>query len=276
MVFNINKNINTAKSLIEKNDTDQLYYACLELRYALEKITYQKLKQRLDKITIEEISSWQPKRALDRLMELVDEHLGQDTTLSMAREDQYGVAPDAAKFFHVGTTKGIDPKKIGKHWQKLGSFLHIKMPQTKSDHPEKPDATTLKEYLGEVIDYIEKLTSTSFDSFFSMNVTVKCSRCEQSIVRNSKLLKEGDIVQCQNPQCPASYIVHKKEEDFIFEPYLFTLECDKCGQKADYEANAFLKMSYRDSYRAKCNGCGAEHNVRWSLEHVPVHEKKEA
>lgn len=268
MLFNTQTNLDKARELINSDDEKQLYYACLELRYALEKIAYHKLRLRLDKITIEEIAAWQPRRALDRLMELVDENLDQDSILRMGPEEEFGVAPPVDKFVTVGQTKGINPKEIGKHWQKLGSHLHISMPNSKHEQPEKPSSDNLKTYLKEVVNYIEKLCSSNFDAHFSQNVTTKCSKCEQSIIRNAKLLNEGDIVQCQNNECPASYIVHKEKDEFIFEPFFMSLDCNKCGEKTYYHANIFLKIPYTSDFLTKCHNCQSIHKVRWSLEYA--------
>lgn len=54
MVFQTKPHIQRARGHIDSGDADRLFYACLELRYALERIAYQKLRLRLDKITIEE------------------------------------------------------------------------------------------------------------------------------------------------------------------------------------------------------------------------------
>ena len=64
MVFQTEPHIERAHEHIDSGNSDRLAYACLELRYALERIAYQKLQLRLDKITIEEIGAWQPRRAI--------------------------------------------------------------------------------------------------------------------------------------------------------------------------------------------------------------------
>lgn len=266
MVFHTGPHLQRAREHIDSADADRLVYACLELRYALERIAYQKLQLRLDKVTIEEIGAWQPRRAMDRLMELVDEHLTKDSILSMAPEKEYGKEATEG-FVTVGQNKGVSPRELGKHWQKLGSHLHVQMPKKKGEHAPKPDEATLHKYLDEVIKYVEELTSTGFDSHFSMTVRFQCGKCEQSIVRNSGLLKEEDVVQCQNPQCNASYITRVKNEQFTFEPYLITLDCKKCGESARIEANAFLQMKTNEGKTFVCDKCGTRHLVRWLLKY---------
>lgn len=266
MVFGTDPHIQRARESLESGDANRLAYACLELRYALERIAYQKLQLRLDKITVEEIGAWQPRRAIDRLMELVDEHLTQDSTLRMAPEKEYGKEATEG-FVTIGQNKGISPRELGKHWQKLGSYLHVQMPRKKGEHAPKPDENSLRAYLIEVIKYVEDLTSTRFDSHFSMTVTFQCGKCEQSIVRNSALLKEEDVVQCQNPQCNASYITRAKDGEHTFEPYLITLGCKNCGETARIEANAFLQMKTTEGKTFICDKCGTRHLVRWLLQY---------
>jgi len=133
MVFQVEPHLGRARELLESRESKHLRYACLELRCALERIAYQKLKLRLDRVSIDEIARWQPKQAMERLMELVDEHLDKDATFRMAPEDSNGTAKDDA-FTTMGTVAGIKPRDIGKHWQKLGSYLHARMPKTKNEH----------------------------------------------------------------------------------------------------------------------------------------------
>ncbi|RCK43647.1 hypothetical protein TH25_21080 [Thalassospira profundimaris] len=266
MVFGTDPYIQRAQDHIKSNDPDRLPYACLELRYALERVAYQKLQLRLDKITIEEIGAWQPRRAMDRLMELVDEHLTKDSTLSVASESEPGT-PATDGFVTVGQTKGISPRELGKHWQKLSSFLHIQMPKKKGQHAPKTDEAALRTYLGEVIEYVEAVTSTAFDAHFSETVTFTCGKCGQSIVRNSELLKEETVVQCQNEQCNASYVTHVKDDEFTFEPYLIPLDCKSCGHRDRIEANAFMKMKTNESVIYVCDDCGTRHIVRWLLKY---------
>jgi len=269
MVFGTDPHLQRAQKLLASGDRASLRYVCLELRFALERIAYQKLQLRLDKITIEEIGAWQPRRAMERLMELVDEHLAGDSVLRVALENEEGAA-DEGDFVTVGATKGIKPKDIGKHWQKLGSFLHAEVPKTKGDRPREPDEQMLRQYLGEVISYVGDVTSTRFDAHFSENVTLTCGRCDQSIVRNAKLLKEGDVVQCQNPNCTASYITHETRGNFTFEPYRLQFECQACKERNFVDANDLLKLERDHLQPLKCAACGAKYHAGWVLQLKPA------
>ena len=264
MSFQTRPYIQRAREHIQSEDPARLKYACLELRYAIERITYQKLQLRLDKVTIDEIGRWQPRAAMDRLMALVDEHFDKDSSVHMAPEDEYGNT-NHENYAHLGISKGVDPKYIGKYWQKLGWYLHFHPPKKKGETPKEPDKEKLKHFLKEVISYIEEITQTGFDAHFSENVTFACKKCDQSVVRNINLLNDNDIVQCQNPECNASYIAHASDNNFTFEPYTVTFTCKECGHEHDIYANALLRLSYEQALNMYCDKCNALHEIRWVL-----------
>lgn len=269
MVFDTDPHLTRARKLVASGDSAELRYVCLELRFALERIAYQKLQLRLDKITIEEIGAWQPRRAMERLIELVDEHLAGDSVLKIARDGSDATA-NKHDFMTVGATKGINPRDIGRHWQKLGSFLHAKVPKKKGDRPREPDEQALRQYLGDVIVYIESVTSTRFDVHFSENVTFTCGKCNQSTVRNARLLKEGDVVQCQNPNCSASFVTHKNEGNFRFERYRLHFDCEACNGRNFVEANDLLELERDQLQPLTCVTCGAKYHAGWGLQLKPA------
>lgn len=274
MVFRTEPHIERAKALIEKGDVTSLRYACLELRLALERIAYQKLQLRLSDIGLADIAGWQPKRVMDTLMELVDPDLDSDFTLSMGQREGGG-DPETDTFTPLGTNKGINPRDMGKHWQRLGHFLHMSMPKKKGDHPQDPQPAMLIPILEKTVSYIEDATSTKFDSHFSTKVNFTCGTCKQLIVRNAMLLKEGDVVQCQNTACDLSYIAHKDEERFSFEPYLFRLQCKSCDEEMSFDANRVLKMSHDRRFVVRCQ-CGARHQVQWTPQYDLLNDGEES
>lgn len=266
MIYNTEKHISQAKKLIKSGDNNDLYHACLELRYAIEKIAYQKLKLRLGKVSSKEISAWQPRRALEILSELVDEHLEHDSSLRIAQDDELGQDVVPRKFVPIAEIKGVNPKKLGKHWQKLGSYLHIQMPKSKNAVIKKHDATNLKDYLAKVIEYLEQFNKSSADFHLSRNITVECSACNQKIIRNITLLKDRDIVYCQNPECSATYQIHKQEKDgFRFQPYICEHKCHNCEHVMVFEVGPLLKLKYEQHKTVACAKCKTEYVIHWKL-----------
>lgn len=265
MVFNTQDNVQKARIHIESGDDGDLKYACLELRFALEKIAYQKLKLRLKKIAAEEIEGWQPRQVMQCLKELTDNYIEENFTLSMGPDN----ATDNKQFKVIGRNKGVRIKEITKYWHKLGSELHADLPK-KGQLASTKTNTKLREFLEEVILYIEEIAKTGFDAHFSMDVTFSCSKCEKTIIRNRELLSDKDVVQCQNENCTASFIVHIKDENYDFEPYYFDIKCQNCGHVVGVEANALLETPYKPYRPGKfleCPECKCKHEVDWTLQY---------
>lgn len=262
MILGTEPYIERAREHLESEDSHRLRYACLELRYALEYIAYHKLEFRLDKVSWKEITAWQPSRAMDILMNLVDEHLDKNYTIQIA-EDTKAASED--RFSHFRKIKGISPRQLGKYWHKIGSYLHVQMPKKKGEKPVVPDMATLKPYLEEVIKYIEDITETGSDAYFSSPVTFDCKKCKQKIVRNQKLLKPEDIVQCQNPNCNASYVTEIKNDEFVFQLYRISVDCKGCGESLYFEANVVLKIDPGKLLHFKCNKCNTRYVTGWLL-----------
>lgn len=266
MVFGTDPFLTRARKLLETSDTASLRYACLELRFALEHVAYQKLQLRLDKVTIEEINAWQPRRVMDRLMDLVDEHLSGDLVIKVDMG-----APGDAKFVTLGATKGINPKDMGKHWQKVSSFLHAELPKKKGDRPMEADEQALRAYLDEVIRYVEQITSTDFDAHFTISsVTFRCEACNEGIIRNSNLLKSGDRVRCQNPNCPELYIVQKENGKFRFDRCVFQFECPSCTALNPLKPNPLLALERNELLVTNCARCGTKLEGRWTVTITPA------
>lgn len=261
--------IERAREHLESKYPHRLRYACLELRYALERIAYHKLEFRLDKVSPEEITAWQPGRVMDILMELVDENLDVGYTLQIAEDSN---AASEGRFSHFRKIKGISPRQLGKHWHKIGSYLHMQKPKNKGEKPAEPDLKTLKPYLEEVIKYVEEITETGSDAYFSSPITFACEKCKEKIVRNQKLLKSENIVQCQNPNCNASYVTEIENDEFIFRLYQLSIDCKKCGARKCFDANIFLKMNTSKSIILRCNKCGMRYAAGWSPVYGPATE----
>lgn len=70
MEFNKENCLNRARKLLENEDDTILRYVCLELRFCIESITYEKLKTYIKRLPFSIIEKWQPPQAIKALREL--------------------------------------------------------------------------------------------------------------------------------------------------------------------------------------------------------------
>lgn len=262
-IFGTEEHVVRAKAHLETEDASRLRYACLELRLALERIAYKKLRQRIEALSPAELSRWQPAAVLKMLIEAVDPMLTQDFTLHVQKNAP--ASDDQDGFLLVGAHKGVDPRKLGGYYHKLGSFLHVSVPKT-GDAPEEPDPEKMRSCIRDVIAYVEEMTSTGFEMFFLEKVTYTCIVCETPIVRNSRALKEGAIVHCHNPRCIASYTTVTKDGTLVLQERRARFRCT-CGEVIKLHANELEEIPHDGSGTTSCKRCGATHRLRWGIHH---------
>src|SRR3954470_8300192 len=69
MSFNKRACLKRARARVEEGSPEALRYACLELRFCIESICYDKLRLYAKHIPPEELNTWQPRKVVEMLAE---------------------------------------------------------------------------------------------------------------------------------------------------------------------------------------------------------------
>jgi hypothetical protein len=240
-----------AKEIINKDDDSILQYACLELRFCLESITYQKLKLYSKRLPTSIIEKWQPPQAVRALLE-IEPHADQDFSLRFCSESSLGM-PDG-NWTSLGNHKSLKSKWLNKNYNKLGSCLHISAPSKETS--KNTDFIKLRAYLNEVVNFLEPIVNCSLDTSLAQVVTFDCGVCNQPIIANQEGLINIDKVSCLNPNCRAEYWVNSEGDKFNFQLIVSTFTCYSCDSKIDIE-NKKIKIGFEFS----CVCCKAKHVI---------------
>lgn len=115
------KHCETAKTLLSSETNDDLLFAALKLRMALESITYDRSKGFAEDLGPDAMKTWQPKKLMERMLE-VDPQADSDATLSFGEEPSLGETP--ASMHLLGTDRVLNLRTLKKHYDALGSYLH--------------------------------------------------------------------------------------------------------------------------------------------------------
>jgi DNA-directed RNA polymerase subunit RPC12/RpoP len=254
MPFTAQPYVERAKALLREDDPYKLVYAALELRLAIERICYRKLRMRLEYLDQSALRRWQPRQVVETVVELADPHAAEDYSLF--------ITSGRVRETHLGSTKAINPKKLGKHWQKLSSYLHLQIPKEISDIIASfPSESVLKPYLEEVIGDLEEITSATMDIHMALGVQFVCIRCAKTAVRSEHALTEKKVVVCSG--CGMRYITHRTAEGFSFEPYRTGFRCVDCGRKTYFDADVLFTTEPGKLASVKCEHCGKKYEAYW-------------
>lgn len=262
--------INRIKALLEQDTDASVTYAALEARLALEKVVYDRLRQRHDYISHDQLGKWQPGSIINTLIADVDEHMTQTMVLSISKTSaREGVRLEDEDYVQIGTEVGFDAKKIVKMWNAVARLaLHVRLPKNKDDHiPDYGDKAEVRAKVEEVVTELERLakgTMTFSGMAIGGNVSFVCT-CGETNMRRTKLLRHGQHVYCINANCNETWKVEVDGEEVGFENIFVDVPCKSCGVENPIPWRTITKMKYDELIKYPCWECGGTNLVKWHL-----------
>lgn len=259
--------IDRIKALLSEDTDASVTYAALEARLALEKVVYDRLRQRHDYISHEELRKWQPGAVVTTLMQEVDPHIADGMRLSIGSPVSDGVKLEDDKYVEVGTELGFNSKRLAKMWQALAKLaLHVRLPEHKADHlPDYGDKAAIVTKVSEVVAELERLSKgTMTFSGIGMEVSFVCT-CGTKNKRREALLREGQHVLCINPNCDYTWKATKEDDGFGFEAVTVTVNCDACKAENLIPWRFVTRMKYDEVATFSCHTCRHKNHVKWHL-----------
>ncbi len=195
-----------AKNELQSADDERLRFAALELRMAIEGVTYDRAMAYKAEIPPSEFGTWQPKKLLQVLLD-IDPHADQTSSFRFREETALG-AP-AKHWQSLGTDTVFNIKSIRAHYDALGSFLHL--PSIKQiEAGQIPDTTKLRKRCDAIVEELDGvLTSPVYNVTLGSFATLACLRCEKPIRKRIPI--EATTVQARCLECGASYEVVRAE-----------------------------------------------------------------
>jgi len=246
-----------AKAEMAVNDPVRLRYAALEVRLAMEAITYDRAHAYKAEIPVEKYSTWQPRQVLEYLTQ-IDPHAALSSTISFGREETYGVAPP--KMTVIGTDVALTMRDLRKHYNSIGAYLH---PPTldKIDDPSAHDPARLRARCEECITVLEKiLASPAWNSTLGYFSISTCQRCGKPMHRRQH--PNGEPVEMECFECKAEYTVKQTPDGTIWEPHITVEPCpsEGCPEKV-----TIWRDENKPGTHWTCHGCGKGYEIALAI-----------
>lgn len=268
----LEKHTSEIESLIQEGTQESFTYAALRCRLALELVCYHRLRVAHDYISAKDLRRWQPRDVVNRLIQDVDPKIAKGFTLSIGKEPIKGspvalAREDFEKFEYVelGRQVGFDSNKLGRIWNGLGNFLHVRKPDSsKADLAVFAPIETMKRKVEEALAMLKDLQRGTLVSVgFGPTVTFEC-HCGSKNKRSLDLLTDGQTVSCIDPECPERWIVRKNGDDIEFDPRTMVATC-KCGHANPLPEQVLLRLERGRHLKFLCQSCREENLVVWKL-----------
>jgi hypothetical protein len=241
-----------AKHLLASHDPAALRYACLELRFCLEAVTYEKLGAYASRLPADVLSRWQPPQAVAALLEFEGE-AGEEYTIAVGVRRGEETGPLEV----IGEHRTFTSAWLRKHYHKLGSLLHVPNANSLST-PAWSDATKgLREYLEVVVEECERVVGSSITFTLAPIVEFTCQLCQRRIVANAENAKRRGRVTCLDAACAAEHVVVTSEDGALYcrlDGGVFP--CQECGQK-----ELIPIRLQAEGHEFVCAKCGRRHKL---------------
>jgi len=214
------KHLKSAEDEIKSNSDLRLIYAALELRMAMEAITYDRALSYKDEFPPDEYKTWQPKKVMLILLE-IEPTADLDCSLAIGKEHGGDKAPEMT---NLGTEKVLNMKVLKNHYDAIGNYLH--MPSIKQINSGYiPDLKKLRLRCEEVSTFISQvINSPIFNINFGNFSRNNCFECK-SIIRK-RIPNDDQVVKATCYECKATYTLYAEENNKIrWEANQQELEC---------------------------------------------------
>jgi hypothetical protein len=258
-----------ARALLATGSAADLRYAALELRMCLEAMTYDKLRSFANYVTPSFLArTWQPPKLL-KAMAQFDSNADKSFILKMGVETTPGGPVNSEGMKFVGEHKAFSCAWLTKHYNKLGSYLHLQAQATPSPAQEAKIRTNLESIFAEIE---EAQTGSILGSWMGQVIQFDCHVCAEQITSSLHFVENERRSTCLNPECEAEYLVEKRGEGFGFLLRASTIPC-ACGHTIVVE-----NKHITDGHEPTCPSCKRKYKLKcnWSFKEVAEPPTEEA
>jgi len=232
----------------KSDDNERLKYSAVELRMAMEALTYDRALIYKDEFPASEYQTWQPRKVMNVILE-IEPSADQDCSVAFGLEETFGVP--ASIMQSLGAEKVINMAMLRSHYDALGSYLHI---QTMKQVLEGKsiDYSKLRFRLGEIALFIgDVLSSPIFNVNLGNFSKLDCIQCGKAI--RKRIPFDNKAVEAECDECHATYTVIPKENGKV--DWLPNRREIKCANSKCNESASFWDRDIKSGKSWTCQSC---------------------
>ncbi|MBO1272986.1 hypothetical protein J3L11_15165 [Shewanella sp. 4t3-1-2LB] len=248
-IYKKDEHLQRAKGLLNSDNPAKHVYACLELRFCIEAIVYQKLLHGIDSLPNTIVETWRPNKALKMLVEF-DNLTASDCTVEVNLPNSLELPK--SNWMLLGEQKLPSVRWLDKTYHKLGNFLHLVEPKNAANAKSK----NTKEEVRDIAEQLEEYVRNNFLVSFN-NIDIKqCPVCKQDIAFSLQKARDGETHRCSNRECRATFTVKvdNSNKNITLNCNTYDVKCQRCN--SDIVVSEF---TVRNLEIFSCRACGAKY-----------------
>jgi transcription elongation factor Elf1 len=238
-------------------DLPSLRYAALEVRLAMEALTYDRAQAYRAELPLSEIGTWQPRRVLMTLIE-INPRADSGGTVRVGRQASRGERAAEADMHTLGTEVVLDLRFLRRHYDAIGSYLHTPT-MLQQEAQATQDPARLRRRVREVLDHLDKVLASRIFNIIppSPFTWITCGRCGDKVRRSTRNDVKRTAATCLG--CGAHYnVIRQKDGTYRWWSHDVRIPCQ--ARDCDGEIIAPADLVKRGSL-FDCPKCGATNRV---------------
>lgn len=257
------RELKRANEELGSGDDERLKYAALELRMAIESLTYDRALAYKDEFPPAEYETWQPRKVMAVMLE-IDPNADKDSSLAFGVEPSPGASPEVMQA--LGTERVLNMVTIKRHYDALGSYLHVPTIKQRKDGL----AVDLKKFRArceEITQYLtDVLTSPVWNATFGVFASIACVNCGHTI--RKRIPRRQEEVEAKCLECGATYnVTITGDNKARFEPDQVEVQC----ANPDCKVSIFpWRSEIEHGVGWTCDACGGRNEFRLVVRHRPA------
>lgn len=259
-----------AKEEMASGSDARLHYAALELRMAIECVTYERARSYEKELQPTEYDTWQPGKLMKELLE-IDPDADTSGTLSFGIEDVPG--EHAKEMKTLGAEKVFNLAAIKKSYDALGSYLHQPtLRQLSKGGHDLPKARLKFEHIASQLE--EVLSSPIFNINFGNFTSFQCMNDDCARQIRKRLPRGAQTVIAECFDCSAE---HEVTVDGDGKCSVRPLVQDvKCANLSCGHALKLFNHEIRPGAYWACQGCATRNQIGLTVFDVSHADNKES
>jgi len=215
--------VSRARNELASGDKTRLKFVALELRMAIEAVTYERAQSYREEIPQTEYRTWQPKKVMQLLVD-IEPNADKGASIAFGLEDVPGVA--AKEMASLGAEKVFSLRAIKEHYDALGSYLHL--PTLKQlETAGEPDLAKLRKRCVAIIELLDGvLSSPVFNISFGTFSSIACMNPDCGKTVRRRIPSGKDLLPAACTECGMRYeLTVAADGQCLWRPVLEEVSC---------------------------------------------------
>ena len=217
-----------AKAEMASNTDTRLHYAALELRMAIECVTYERAMSYEKELPPKQYDTWQPSKLMNELLE-IDPDADASSTLAIGIEDEPGKSANVMRT--LGAEKVFDLSAIKKSYDALGSYLH--QPTLKQMNKGGHDLIKAREKCERIARQLDEvLSSQIFNINLGIFASFQCTNGDCARIIRKRMPRGEVSVVAKCVGCGAEHeVIPDGADGYHIQPLVQEVMCanPSCG-----------------------------------------------